>query len=285
MIAVPALLSLVAAAAPVAAQTFVWIQRFEAEGSAIEAHFDEAFAATAGAGFVAVQGWLAWFGSDEGAERVREALARHRLIMPAAYTGGTLHDAGRVDATIEAVCAAARRARRTVGLTTVVINPDARGDGAEKTEAELATQARALDALARRLGADGIAIAVHAHDKEMRSGAREWRHILRHTTSLVGICVDVHWAWRGGVDPVALLRAAGRRLRDVHLRNSVGGVWTEALGPGDVSYAPIARALRAVHYDGMLTVELAYAPQTVRAHGLPQDLRTSRRFVREVFGR
>jgi inosose dehydratase len=131
----------------------------------------------------------------------------------------------------------------------------------------------------------GLALAVHAHDKEMRSGAREWYYNLRHTDpAKVGICLDLHWVYRGGQDPLALLRAAGGRIRDVHLRNSREGVWQEDLGPGDVDYKAIAAALRDAKFSGTYTVELAYEPRTVRTRSIEADLHRSRTFVRRTFG-
>ena len=99
---------------------------------------------------------------------------------------------------------------REHGVVTIVMNPDVRRDGAEKTDEELALQARNLDRLGAALQGMGLSLAVHAHDKEMRSGAREWYYNLRHTDGAkVGICLDVHWLYRGGQDPLPMLRAAG----------------------------------------------------------------------------
>ena len=113
------------------------------------------------------------------------------------------------------------------------MNPDVRADGLEKTDEELAIQARSLDLLGAALASSGVTLAVHAHDKEMRSGAREWHHILRHTDpAKVGICLDLHWVLRGRQNPLALLSVARGRVRDLHLRNSRAGVWLQDLGPG-----------------------------------------------------
>ena len=82
-----------------------------------------------------------------------------------------------------------------------------------------------------------------------------------------------------------MLRAAGGRIRDVHLRNSRDGVWEEDLGPGDLDYAVIARALREAKFSGTYTVEKpAYEPRTVRTRSIEEDLRRSRAFVRRTFG-
>jgi inosose dehydratase len=276
------------AAAPVAppgvaAQMYVWLQYNQEHGQRLEDHLDEAFAATERAGYSAVQGWLSWFATPEQTARTTTALAAHHLRLVAAYADGPLHDSG-ADAAIARILEQATRAREH-GVLTIVMNPDVRRDGAEKTDEELAVQARNLDRLGAALQGMGLSLAVHAHDKEMRSGAREWYYNLRHTDGAkVGICLDVHWLYRGGQNPLPMLRAAGGRIRDVHLRNSLDGVWEEDLGPGDLDYGVIARALRDAKFSGTYTVELAYEPRTVRTRSIEEDLRRSRAFVRRTFG-
>ena len=267
----------------VAAQMYVWMQHYGERGQDLEDHLHEAFAATARAGFTEVQGWLSWFATPERAEATGAALAANRLRMAAAYADGPLHD-GRAGATVDRIVERSGRARAH-GVLTVVMNPDVRADGAEKTDEELAIQARHLDLLGTRLHSSGIALAVHAHDKEMRSGAREWHHILRQTDpAVVGICLDLNWILRGGQDPVSLLQASRARIVDLHLRNSRDGVWLQELGPGDLNYTRVARILRDESYAGTLTVELAYEGRTTRTRSLEENLRRTRRFVRRIFG-
>jgi inosose dehydratase len=273
-----------AAAAPprVVAQMYVWQQYNQEHTQRLEDHLNEAFAVTARAGYAAVQGFLTWFATPAEADATAAALTAQHVRLVAAYADGPLHDTG-ADATIARIVERATRAKRH-GVLTVIVNPDVRRDGAEKTDEELAVQARNLDRLGAALKAIGVALAIHAHDKEMRSGAREWYSNLRNTDpSTVGICLDVHWVYRGGQDPLALLGAAGSRIRDLHLRNSRGGVWLEDLSAGDIDYAKVAKALRDVKFSGTYTVELAYEPRTVRTRSLEDDLRTSREFVRRAF--
>lgn len=274
----------VAARVPVvAAQMYVWVQEYQARGQKLEDHLDDAFAATAQAGYGAIQGWLSWFATPEISNRTTTALSAHRLVMLAGYTDGPMHD-GRAAATIDRIVDWAARARQH-GVATVVMNPDVRTDRAEKTDDELAVQAANLDRLGARLRPLGVALAIHAHDPEMRSGAREWYSNLRRTRpENVGICLDIDWVYRGGQDPLALIKAAGSRLREVHLRASGDRVWLEDLSAGDVDYARIAAALRAARFTGTYTVELAYEKATVRTRSVEQNLARSRAFTRTVFG-
>jgi inosose dehydratase len=267
----------------IVAETYVWAQYYDGRGQHLEDHLDEAFAATARAHFTAVQGWLSWYGTDEQAAATAAALAARHLSMPSAYTDGPLHD-DRADATIDRIAQWATRGRPH-GLRMVVMNPDVRRDGAEKTDGELAVQARNLDRLGSRLQPLQISLAIHAHDKEMRSGAREWYSNLRHTDpATVGICLDLHWVYRGGQDPATLLKAAGARVLDVHLRNSSQGIWRQDLGPGDLDYAALAEVFRRGNYRGTYTVELAYEPRTRRTRSIEANLRMSREFLVHAFG-
>ncbi|MBI3463983.1 MAG: TIM barrel protein, partial [Planctomycetes bacterium] len=168
------------------------------------------------------------------------------------------------------------------GLKVVVLNPNP--VGREKTDDELAIQAENLNLLGRLLRSRGLALAIHSHAPEMRSGAREWYHVLQHTKpENVSICLDLHWVLRGGQDPYRLLADAGRRVIDLHLRNSRGGVWAEALADGEIDYSRVADILKHIGYCGTYTVELAYEAKTEPARTIEENLRLSRRYVDLVF--
>ncbi|MBI4602359.1 MAG: TIM barrel protein [Planctomycetes bacterium] len=264
----------------VAAQLYVWTQHFGAKGQRLEDRLDEALAATRRAGYGAVQGWLDACATPEKARATLEALRKNGLVMRAAYTDGRLHEEDAAAKASEEILRKARIARDH-GLELVVMNPDP--IGREKTDQELAVQARSLEALGSRLRDLGLRLAVHSHDPEMRSGAREWRHVLRSTTARnVSFCLDLHWVLRGGQDPIALLEEAGPRVADLHLRNSRDGVWLEDLGPGDIDHGRVADALRKIGYGGTYTVELAHEPRTELTRPLEESLRRSLAFVRET---
>ncbi len=266
----------------VAAMLYIWTQHFKGQGGGLDEHLDEALAATARAGFPAVEGWLDYFATPEKAAATSAMLTKHGLAMRAAYTGGKLHEEPAAQATIDGVLARAAVAKAH-GLDVVVMNPDV--IGREKNDEELAVQSRALDRLGAGLRKLGLQFAIHTHDKEMRSNAREWFHILKYTKKdNVGFCLDLHWVLRGGQDPLALLKAAGARVVDLHLRNSQDGVWSEDFGPGDIDHSKVAAQLAAAKYRGLYTVELAYEAKTQKTRTLEQDLARSRAYVKEVFG-
>lgn len=265
-----------------AAQLYIWTQEFARQGKRLEENLEEALAATRRAGYAEIQGWLDAFASEESAARTAEILARHGLAMRAAYSGARLHEDAAAKTAIETIVRRARLGAR-YGLRVVVVNPDPAGR--EKTDEELAAQARNLDRLGGELRNLGLFLAIHTHDPEMRSGAREWYHMLRNTSpEAVFFCLDLHWVLRGGQDPYKLLEDAGARLVDLHLRNSKAGVWTESFSDGDIDHKKVAEILRRLKYKGLYTIELAYEEGTRPTRSVEENLRRSREYASETFG-
>jgi inosose dehydratase len=266
----------------VAAQLYVWTQHYGEQHGRLEDHLDDVFTATRRAGFDAVQGWLSYYDTPEAAAHIAAQLKDHGLTMPAAYAGGAMHTRPDGEKTIHEIT---RQARLGVphALRIVVHNPQPLGR--EKTDEELAVQADNLNRLGAALNEIGVRLAIHSHDPEMRSGAREWYYVLRHTDpQKVGICLDLDWVLRGGQDPYRLLQEAGGRVLDLHLRSSRQGVWSEDLGDGDIDYPRVQGILKRIDYRGWYTVELAYEAGTRRTRSLEEDLRLSREYVRCLLG-
>jgi inosose dehydratase len=264
----------------VVAQLYVWTQHYNQKRERMEDHFDEVFAATKRAGYDAVQGFLSAYDSTEAAAAYAAKLQVHELTMPLAYAGGPMHTLADGRKTIDTIVRQAEHGVRH-GLKVVVHNPNP--IGREKTDDELAVQARNLNSLGAALRACGIALAIHSHAPEMRSQAKEWYHILRNTKpENVSICLDLHWVLRGGQDPYRLLADAKGRVIDLHLRNSRGGVWSQDLGEGDIDYPRVATILKEIDYRGTYTVELAYEAGTEKSRSIEDNLRISGRYAREV---
>jgi len=195
----------------VAAQLYIWTQYYGERHSKLEDNLDDVFAATRRAGFDAVQGFLTVYDSPAAAARVAAQLKKHGLTMPAAYAGGAMHTRAAGQKTIEQVTRQAKLGASN-GLRFVVHNPQPLGRA--KTEEELAIQVENLNRLGAALGAMGVRLAIHNHEPEMRSGAREWYYVLRHTDpDKVGICLDLDWVLRGKQDPYRLLGCRPARAR------------------------------------------------------------------------
>jgi inosose dehydratase len=212
--------------------------------------------------------------SPQQVERLGELLDKHCLEMRSIYVGSVLHNPAEVDKNIEHVLAVAAQAR-LLGTRIVVTNPNpiAWGEGAGKSDEQLQTQAAALDRLGGELAAIGLTLAYHHHDVELRYAAREFHHMMAATDPhRVQLCLDTHWIFRGaGNSAVAVydvIKLYGRRVAELHLRQSAGGVWTEVFGPGDIDYPRIAKDLLAQGTTPLLVLEQAVekdSPKTMRA--------------------
>jgi inosose dehydratase len=139
--------------------------------------------------------------------------------------------------------------------------------------------------MGRALSEKGLQFRVHHHSPEMAANAREWRHILKNTDpKYVSLCPDLDWMYQGGMDPLMLLREAGTRVTEIHVRNSKNKLWIEAFGEGDLDYQKIAATLKKLRLSPLIVVELAYRDNTAVARSLEEDLRLSRAYAEKVFG-
>lgn len=208
---------------------------------------------------------------------------RHKLRMPSVYVGGAMHEEALAAATtaraleIGGLC-------KEFGCTAIVNNPDPKPKDGQKTDAELAVQAAELNKLGRRLAGEGFQLRIHHHRTEMLENGREWRHILRNTDAkYVSLCIDIEHAHRAGMDPNALLREAGARVTEIHLRNKKGDAPLQAFEPGDIDHAAIAKTLREVKIKPLVVVELAYHDDTLITRSFQENVRVSRVYAEDVF--
>jgi inosose dehydratase len=206
---------------------------------------------------------------------------KHGITVPITYCGGPMHTVGGAEKTTAVVLEVAEVAA-AAGTNAINLNPDPIGRA--KTDDELSVQAANLNRLGEALGKRGQKLFVHHHNPEMADNAREWRYTLRHTDpAIVHLCVDTHWAYRGGQDWMAIVHEAGRRLASLHLRNSVNGVWSESFGPGDLDYNKLSDYLKREKLTPYLVVELAYEQKTPHTHTLEENLREGREYAERVF--
>ena len=265
------------------AQAYIWIQHFEAAKKSLADGVEEMLATFHRAGFANVD-LNDSFVDSKLRETTLGLLKKYNLGMPTFYANSTLHDARMAEHSIQTIVGLAQ-ATQKAGVRGIVTNPSPKPQQGRKSDEELATQAQSLNQLGAELQKLGVRLMVHHHTPELVENAREWRYQLANTDpKLVGCCVDIHWAYRGGQEPMAFLSEAGARLESLHLRNSQGGVWMEDFNDGDLDYHPIAEYLRKTSYQGILVVELAYEKGTVVTRSLEEDLRLSRLYTEKVFG-
>ncbi len=197
------------------------------------------------------------------------------------YAGARLHEAGKADAEVAKVLAAAKVCGQS-GFKVLSCNPAP--IGREKTEEELKTQAAALASLGEGLKAMGMKLGVHHHMPEMANKAREFHYDFQHTKpDVVGWCYDVHWVWKGGIMPLDALKEYGDRVVTWHLRQSRDGVWWEDLDTGDIDYEAVAKYAKQHKLARRFSVELALEPGTKITRSVVENHRRCREFVRRVF--
>lgn len=239
-------------------------------------------------------GLTAYEPSFNNADEVRKLapyLTKYGLAMPSLYVNSSLHRPDEAQPSIESVLAIADAAK-PLGARIIVTNPNPIkwGTNDDKTDADLTEQARNLDRLGAELRKRGITLAYHTHAPEHRQAAREFHHMLLASDPRnVSLCLDAHWVYRGsGNSQVALfdvVKLYGKRIVELHIRQSKGGIWQETFSDGDIDYRRLASDLKAQNVKPLLVLEQCLekgSPNTIGAiEAHKQDLV----YARNVFAR
>jgi inosose dehydratase len=243
---------------------------------------EEAFGMARQAGFHNIEINQAFFEASMRS-RVLSSLQANGLRMPSVYVGGAMHEERLAEQTlaraleVAAIC-------RPFGCSAVVTNPDPKPGEARKTDDELAVESRSLNRVGQVLRSKGYELRVHHHTPQLVENAREWRHILRNTDpQYVALCLDLDWVHQAGLAPLDLLREAGSRAHEIHVRNSKNKLWLESFEDGDIDYRPIAAYLEEQKLRPLVVVELAYRENTPVTRSLADDLRASRIYAERIF--
>jgi inosose dehydratase len=226
---------------------------------------------------------------SEDIDRLAPLLKKNNLEMRSLYVNSTLHDPGKVGLSITQILAVAEKAKAQ-GTRIIVTNPSPiQWGGAEnKDDVQLTFQAAALNKLGQQLARLGLKLAYHNHDIELRNAAREFHHMMLGTDpELVFLCLDAHWVYRGaGNSSVALfdiVKLYGSRVIEVHLRQSVGNVWSETFGEGDIDYVALAKELLRIGVRPHLVLEVAVERGTPKTMDPVEAHRQSSEYARKVF--
>lgn len=218
-------------------------------------------------------------------------LDKHKLQMRSFYMNVLLHVPDQIEKSIDQTLVAAEKAK-AVGTRFVVVNPTPiRWGGAEnKNDAQLRTQAKALDKLGSKLKAMNLTLSYHFHDIELRNAAREFHHMLVGTDpENVTLCFDAHWVYRGAGDSAVavfdILELYGKRITELHLRQSRDHVWTEAFGPGDIDYPALAKHLLEINVKPHIVLEQAVEAKSPKTMTAAQAHRKGAQYARKVFAK
>lgn len=249
------------------------------ENPAWERVLDEA----AAAGFKAIDlGPVGYFPTDPA--RLSDELARRGLALSAGGLFDPLWDAQAFDKVVEKTrrtCAVLR----DLGAPRLVIIDcvsDARTRTAGRSTAAPRLPAPEWKAMMARItelakiaaGDYGVSSTLHAHagcyieyEDEVEAAMADLPE------DLVGLCVDTGHAAYAGIDPVALIRRHGARVRHMHLKNIDKSVHAACmadeegffesiargifcpLGQGVVDFTQVRDVLAEIGYQGMAVVE------------------------------
>lgn len=269
-----------------ATNQYPWGTFYAREGRNFGQSLDEALGEIASSG---MNGYEPLVNSAAEVEQLAPLLRKQKLEMRSLYVNTTLHVPDEAAKSFDHVLGIANKAKE-VGTRIIVTNPNPiRWGGPEnKTDAMLKTQAESLNELGQKLAAIGMVLSYHNHDAELRNAAREFHHMMCGTDpKLVTLCLDSHWIYRGsGNSAVALfdvLKLYGSRITELHLRQSVKGVWTEAFGEGDIDYPALAKYLRGIGIKPHLVMEQAVEAGSDKTMNAVEAHRKSGQYARRVF--
>lgn len=227
--------------------------------------------------------------SPEDVKRLEPLLRKHGLAMRSLYVNSTLHVPDQAEKSIDDVLKIAGVAH-AIGTRIIVTNPSPLRWGGQdnKDDAQIRFQAQALDKLGAALAAMGLTLAYHNHDMELRNAAREFHHMMvAADPKHVKLCLDAHWIFRGsGNSTVALsdvVELYGRRVVELHLRQSKDGVWTEVFGDGDIDYPALAKRLAALGAKPHLVLEQAVEKGSPNTMNALEAHRRGQEYARSVF--
>lgn len=276
---------------PIACNSYNWVTFYRRQNKNWGDNLDACLADVAKTGVPAYEPGLSGI---EELKKLAPLLKKHQLQLPSVYVNSVLHKADEAEKSIASVLAIADEVKK-LGTKIMVTNPSPiRWGGAElKSDEELVEQAKNMEKLGLALRRKGITLAYHTHDVELRAGAREFHHVLLNTSpSNVSFCFDVHWVYRGSqnsqVAVFDILKLYGKRIVELHLRQSFNGVWSETFSSGDIDYQRLVRELKALNLRPHLVIEQCVESKTpntmdgIQAH--IQDLAEVKEIFKPILG-
>ncbi|WP_020602697.1 sugar phosphate isomerase/epimerase family protein [Spirosoma spitsbergense] len=243
---------------PISCNSYSWLTFYGRQGKTWMADPDASLSELAQSGLTAYEPAI---NSPDEVIKLLPLLKKHGLVMPSLYVNSTLHRTDEAQKSIDLVLAIAE-ATRPAGTSIFVTNPSPIkwGSDDDKTDPELIEQAKNLNRLGDELRKRGITLAYHTHAPEHRQAAREFHHMLLATEPKnVSLCLDAHWVYRGsGNSQVALfdvVKLYGKRIVEVHIRQSKAGIWQETFNEGDIDYQRLATDLKTLGVRPNLVLE------------------------------
>lgn len=268
-----------------ACNQYAWHTFYNRSGKNWHDSLEDAVAEIAQAGF---QGLEPIVNSLDELERLQPLMQQHNLQMRSLYVNSTLYN-DEVEANLAQIQAIAEKAQKLFDTKLIVTNPKPISWNGEesKSDAQLQTQAAALNRLGEQLKAQDLVLAYHVHDAELRHAARELHHMLLATNpDNVSFCLDPDWIYRGaGFSQLAvfdIVTLYGHRVSEVHLRQSQNKVWGESFEAGDIDFSRIVQQLKQLNLRPHFVLEQAVSSESPHTIDALEAHRRSVAYANEV---
>ena len=186
-------------------------------------------------------------------------LERHKLPLVSSYTGVNLTDPAQRQATIASAVATGKVVKK-LGGTVMVIGPNGVRRDSFDFAASKANILSALNEVGRALTDLGLTPVLHQHTGTCIESRDETYAIMEAVdTKHMKFGPDIGQLQKGGVDPVAVVKAFLPVVEHMHFKDWVGGPSMAGycpLGMGKVNLVGILDLMEGRKLDGMIMVEL-----------------------------
>jgi inosose dehydratase len=243
---------------PISCNSYTWYTFYRREGKEWWQDPDACASEFLRSGLTAIEPSLS---SADDAAKMIAILKKHNIQLPSVYVNSGLHKTTEASKSVDTVLSIAREVKK-YNTKIIVTNPSPIqwGSPALKSDSELLEQSANLERLGKELKKMDMILAYHTHDTEMLAGAREFHHMLQNTSAEhVSFCFDVHWIYRGSQNSAVAvfntLKMYGSRVVELHLRQSVNGIWAETFGAGDIDYVRFVSELEKIKLRPHIVIE------------------------------
>lgn len=242
---------------------------------------DEVFSDLSYAGYSGVEIMEPILRHNDSVERLQELQHKHGIALSGTSYHGDMWKKDDHQKIIEDIHLVTGRLQKAGGKT---IGLSVGEPGRKKTEKELDVQAELLKEIIDVCAKNKIEPNMHNHTYEMEHDMFDFKGTIARVPELK-LGPDLNWLIRAGVDPVSFIKTYGSKMVYMHIRDQkADGRWTEAVGEGSTDFKAIARELHNMNYNKRAAVELAFESDTKLQKPLKESWKSSREYVRKVFG-
>jgi sugar phosphate isomerase/epimerase len=211
---------------------------------------------------------------DEQKQAIRDALARHRLGVANvnAFMMNAVADARqkywhpswiepdphyrqvRIDHTCRALTLA-----RELGAPCITTEPGGPVEPGSSWSRALQLFVEMLKPVADHAEKEGVLLLIEPEPGLLIEKADQFEELMKHVDSpAVGLNFDIGHSYCVGDEPAPTIRRLARHIRHFHLEDIAATRVHHHLVPGEgaIDFAGTLRAIRAIGYDGWITIEL-----------------------------